>query len=263
MLFWLKKALTLPFIPLHFSLLTGALGLLLCLRPRRARCGQLLIVCSVLSLIVFSNKGVSLLLISPLENTYAPLPDFTSRDSLPDDLARCRAVVVLGGGHSDAPALSRTNQLVPSALSRLAEAIRIARLLPDARLATSGHNGFDKISHAQVVAEAAVALGFPGDRIDVLHTPRDTEDEANTVKTKYGSGPIALVTSAWHLRRAAALFREAGVEIVPVPADYAARPDDDTALARWLTWDLASLDRSGRANKEWLGLLWAKLRGKG
>ncbi len=262
MLFWLKKVLTLPFLPLPFALITGVLGLLLCLRPRRARLGQLLLVCSVLSLVIFSNKGISFLLLAPLETPYAPLPDFANRAALPAELMRCRAVIVLGGGHSDAPTLSRTNQLVLPSLSRLTEGLRLAHLLPGARLVTSGHNGDGRISHAQVVAEAAIALGFPADRIDSLHTPRDTEDEAYAVKATFGAGPVALVTSAWHLPRAAALFRQAGVEIVPVPADYLARPDDDTPLQRWTTWDIESLNRSSRANKEWLGALWAKLRGK-
>ncbi len=263
MLFWLKKILTLPFLPLSFTLICGALGLILCLFPRRARLGQCLLVLAILSLAAFSNKAVSLALLSPLENSFAPIPDFKTRAELPPELARCRAIVVLGGGHSDAPTLSRANQLVPASLSRLSEGIRLAQLLPDARLVTSGHNGFDKISHAQVVAEAAISLGFPASRIDSLHTPRDTEDEAYATKAKFGPGPIALVTSAWHLPRAVALFRGAGIEVVPVPADFLARPDDDTPLKRWLKWDMDSLQRSTRANHEWVGLLWTKLRGKG
>jgi len=62
-----------------------------------------------------------------------------------------------------------------------------------------------------------------------------------------------LVTSALHLRRAAARFRAQGFEVTPVPADEIA-PDHP-----WQPEDLvprgARLTHVGQAVHEWVGLL--------
>jgi uncharacterized SAM-binding protein YcdF (DUF218 family) len=72
---------------------------------------------------------------------------------------------------------------------------------------------------------------------------------------------VALVTSAWHLPRAAALFRQAGVDALPCPADFLAKPD-----GRWhvdaLLCEPDSLSRSTYAIHEYIGRLWIWLRGK-
>ena len=69
----------------------------------------------------------------------------------------------------------------------------------------------------------------------------------------------ALVTSAWHMPRAASLFRKAGVDFAPCPADFISRGN---LRFRWvdLTWDSESLERSTLALHEWIGLLWLRLR---
>jgi uncharacterized SAM-binding protein YcdF (DUF218 family) len=61
--------------------------------------------------------------------------------------------------------------------------------------------------------------------------------------------------------RAAALFRRAGVNALPCPADFTARPNEDFRFVD-LTWDTASLERSTWAVRERLGMLWVKLRRK-
>ena len=81
------------------------------------------------------------------------------------------------------------------------------------------------------------------------------------MKAIVGSARVALVTSAWHLPRAAALFRRAGVAILPCPSDYSALTND---YFDWndLTWDAESLTRSTYAVREDIGYLWVWLRGK-
>src|ERR1035437_6503683 len=128
MLFWLKKTLTLPFLPLYFALCTGLVGSAL-LWTKRQKLGRALVTAAALSLLIFSNKGVALLLLGPLETRYAPIPEARTNAGLPSPVTACRTIVVLGGGHSDTPQLSRVNQLSSSTLSRLAEAVRLARLL--------------------------------------------------------------------------------------------------------------------------------------
>jgi uncharacterized SAM-binding protein YcdF (DUF218 family) len=261
MFFWLKKLLTLPFLPLYFSILAGALGLALLLFTRRQKLARVLLLTATFVLALFSNKGVARLLIEPLEGTYAPIPEAITARELPENARHSVAVVVLGGGHGEAAGFSRVNQLSSSALRRLAEGVRLAHLLPTASLIVSGYQGPNEISHAQVLAEAAESLGIAGNRILRFDKTRDTDDEAQELKRTLGEQPFLLVTSAWHMPRAMALCEKAGLHPVAAPADYMLRVDADSGWAS-LTFDLGALERSTKAIHERLGLFWAKLRGR-
>jgi uncharacterized SAM-binding protein YcdF (DUF218 family) len=263
MFFWPKKILTLFFLPLHFALMAGAAGLILLYLRKRQRLACFLLTAAVVVLAVFSNKGVSSLLIAPLESHYAPTPEFRSAlEVFPRDLAECRYIVILGGGHSESAEFSRINQLSTAALSRLAEGIRIFRHLPqETRFVVSGHNGEGKISHAQVLAEAAISLGVPAARIIRFDAARDTHDEALAIRALAGDAPVAVVTSAWHMPRAMKLCEGAGVRAFPCPADFMLKPGADTG-AELLLFDLGSLERSTKAIHEYLGLAWSTLRGQ-
>jgi uncharacterized SAM-binding protein YcdF (DUF218 family) len=260
MLFWLKKAATLPFLPLHFCLLAGLAGIALA-AAGRTKAGKWLLMAAVGAVAFFSNGGVARLLLRPLEYRYAPWPEYSQAASLPSELQACRAVVVLGGGHADSDALSRVNQLSSSALSRLTEGIRLARRLPAAVLVVSGNNGSDRPSHAQILAEAAISLGFPAERIVRMDEPRDTEEEAAGLAHRFPGAPVAVVTSAWHLPRAMALCARAGLQPVACPADFGFK-ETTRGSSVWLTWDLEALERSTRAIHERLGRGWATIRGK-
>lgn len=262
MLFWPKKILTLFFLPLQFALFTGVAGLILLHLRRRERLARTLLTASIASLVIFANKGVSQLLSGPLESRFFPQPEFSSPAALPHDLAACRYVVVLGGGHARSPGLSRLNQLSTASLSRLTEAIRIFRQLPpDTRLVVSGHDGEENISHAQVLAEAAVSLGVPADRIARFDHTRDTHDEALAIRTLAGSTPVAVVTSAWHMPRTMKLCNGAGVHAIPCPADFLLKPEQGGG-SRFFLFELSSLERSTKSLREYLGIAWSSLRGQ-
>jgi uncharacterized SAM-binding protein YcdF (DUF218 family) len=260
-MFWAKKFVSFWLLPLPFCLTLLVAGLVLAAFTQRKRLGRTLVTIASLLLLLFSNKVVSTRLVRPLEARYAPAPEFSPATKLPAELAACRYVVVLGGGHSDAAGLSATQQLSPSALARIVEGVRLMRALPEARLVLSGPGVDNNPSHASVLARAAESLGVDRQRMSLIETARDTEDEAGAVHTLAGDQPVALVTSAWHMPRAAALFRKAGVNTLPCPADFTARMNRDF---RWidLTWDTASLERSTWAVRERIGYLWVWLRGK-
>jgi len=169
--------------------------------------------------------------------------------------------VVLGGGQSDMRGLAATSQLSPGSLGRLVEGVRLLGQLPLGWLIVSGPAYGRNRSHAATLAQAAVSLGVDRSRILLIETALDTEDESGAVKAIVGDAPVALVTSACHMPRAAALFRAAQVNALPCPADFNARFDPEF---RWvdLNWDVASLERSTLAVHERLGYFWLWLRGR-
>mgnify|MGYP003841058961 CR=1 FL=1 len=265
MLFWLKKFVSFWLMPLPFCLTLLAVGLCVLLWSRRARLGRGLLFAGTILLMLFSNKFVSHALVRPLETRYPAIPEFVAGAPLPPELAACRFVVVLGSGNGNAPGLSATNQLSVSGLARLTEAVRLLRVLPDARAIISGPGYLhqpERPTHAAVVLRAAESLGFDSRRATLIENAIDTEEESLAVKRLVGTAPFALVTSAWHLPRTMALFRHAGLTPLPCPADYNARDGDELEWRDFL-WDTESLGRSTWAVRERIGYLWIWLRGRG
>jgi len=260
-LFWLKKFVSFWMMPLPFCLTLLVIGTCYLFSPRLSRLGRKLVAMAVLLLLLFSNKFISGSLVQPLERLYPPMPELAMGGPLPPGLAACRYIAVLGGGHGNVPGFSATNKLSGSARARLVEGVRLARFLPQARLIVSGPGSPGNPSHGAVLAQAAVSLGIDRNRIIIVDTAHDTEDESQAVKAIVGAAPTALVTSAWHMRRAAGLFRHAGVAVLPCPADYLSQPFGHFGRGD-LGWDTESLNRSTSAVSENIGYLWVWLRRK-
>ena len=259
MFFWVKKLAGYVLMPLPFCLLLLTVGAFLCWRRRSSRPGGTLVGAGAGLLLLFSNITVSTWLIRPFENWYPSIPEVTPRD-VPAELARCRYVVVLGSGNGYTPGRADLNQLSDSANRRLAEGVRLMRVLPNAKLLLSGPPVRERRSHATVMARAAISLGIDPDRIVLSEQVRDTEDESLAVRAMVGDAPLALVTTGWHMPRSMALFRHAGLEPLACPTDLLTHRD------KWhwpdLLWDVPSLERSTAATRECLGYAWIWLRGK-
>jgi uncharacterized SAM-binding protein YcdF (DUF218 family) len=260
-LFTLKKFISFWLMPVPMCLTLVGTGLILLLATKRSRPARGLLVAGFVLFALFANKIVSVALVRPIEATFPPIPELTASSPLPASLQRCRYVVVLGSGHSNSPGFSANNQLSSAALARIVEGVRLLRVLPEAKLILSGGGEPGAPTHAAVLGRVAQELGIPAERMLRIETVRDTEDEAQAVRTLVGEAPVALVTTAWHLPRAAGLFRRAGVDTLPCPTNYTARP---AAQFQWseFDWDVESLERSTAAVRERIGYTWVWLRGK-
>jgi uncharacterized SAM-binding protein YcdF (DUF218 family) len=259
--FVLKKFVSFWLMPLPLVLLLLVAGLWLTGRDRRSRLGRRLLIAAALVLLLLGNGFVSTQLVLPLERAYPSIPDIRPGEPVPARLAACRFVVVLGSGQADDPTLSANNRLSPAGLARITEGVRMLRLLPTARLIVSGPSVGNRPTHASVLAASAAALGVDPARITQVDSAHDTAEESQVVGALVGSAPIALVTSAAHMPRAAALFRRAGVAVLPCPTDFLAKTN---AEFRWtdLLWDPESLLRSTSAIHERLGSAVLRLQGK-
>jgi uncharacterized SAM-binding protein YcdF (DUF218 family) len=247
-----------PF-PLCLALLAAAVWLHR--SARGARLGRRLLLAALLLLLLFGNRAVSLRLAGALEGRYPAVPELPERGALPPGLPACRYVVVLGGGHADVPAVAALDKLSTASRGRIAEGVRILRVLPDARLIVSGPGEPGEPTHASVLAAAAVSLGVDPGRILMIDQARDTEDESHAVKAIVGDEPVALVTSAWHMPRAESLFVRAGVRALPCPADFISLTEGGFNWSD-LGWDVESLERSTWAVHENAGIAWNWIRRK-
>ena len=254
MLYWLKRILSFPALPLPTAVILMVAGAIL-LRTKRRRLGRIAIVLAAVLVVTVTNGSVAHLLTDPLERRYAPVPEL--HGEVPAALANAQAVAVLGSGHLDDPGLSAINQLYPVGLSRLMEGVRLLRHLPQAQLIVSGAPGLSRLSHARVSETAALSLGVEPSRIVRLDDPRDTHDEVAELRRRLGDKPFVLVTSAAHLPRAMAMCQRAGLHAYPAPADFML---DEWTWSDLVTWDARALNASTRSLHEWVGLLWAWLR---
>ncbi len=262
MLFWLKKTIGSWLMPLPLSLTAIVAGVLLIRYTIWKRTGRAALGFAAALLLIFSNKFIAKSLVRSLETQYPAIPEFVAGAPLPSPLAACRTVVILGGGNGNSPGLAASNLLSAASLGRFVEGLRIWRALPEAKLiVTGGGRREGEESNAQFIARAALAFGVPADRLLIIDQARDTEDESRAVKVLVPDGRVALVTSAWHMPRAYALFRSAGLDTVACPADFSTHLDPGFRLDDY-TWSFWALGGSERGLRERLGHLWIRLRGK-
>lgn len=250
--FLIKKALGMAVMPLSVSLLFFAAGCFYIFLRRFkdaiapfAIGGFLLYACSLTS--------VSAFMVRPLERLYPPLnmtaPAFNAR--------QVKWVVVLGSGHWTDERLPAGAMLYDAALYRLVEGLRVANACPNAVLIVSGGKYRDEQSAAQVMARAAVELGFDPTRIVLSEQSLDTEDEAGHIAEMVGQEPCVLVTSATHMFRAMKLFQNRGVTPIPAPTDFRFRGESEDFLPY-----PGNIEACHVAVHEYLGLVWSFLRGR-
>ncbi|MCI5144087.1 MAG: hypothetical protein D3923_00850, partial [Candidatus Electrothrix sp. AR3] len=150
-------------------------------------------------------------------------------------------------------------QLGQETLIRLVEGIRIYRKYSGSRLILSGGGG--EIANATMMAALTIELGVNTSDIITEAESADTKDEARIIKKIVRKDPFVLVTSASHMPRSMAMFRKLGMSPLPAPTAH------NIKEGRYVTRDLFFPNASNLRNMEivfyeYLGIVWAKLRGQ-
>lgn len=253
-----KKLVSALIAPLSLCLEAVVLGIVLLRFTKRQRTGKVLIAGALGALALLSNNIVAGHLVRTLEDDFPPL--LVGVQAPQGRVAEARWIVLLGAGHTRDPLLPPTGQLNATALARLSEAVRLLHRLPKATLVVSGGHG-GEVKHADLVADAASSMGIAPHRIVRSKGGVDTEGEVQAIRTIVRSDTFVLVTSAAHMPRAVGLFRHVGLQPVPAPADrLAVVPPSFSFLD--LVPTARALRRLEVAQHEYLGMLWAKLRGR-
>ncbi|MBA8844816.1 uncharacterized SAM-binding protein YcdF (DUF218 family) [Ochrobactrum sp. RH1CCR137] len=217
--------------------------------------GLLALSLATLFLAAFTTLGAVLL--APLEDRFA------KSDAMPQ---RVDGIVVLGGYMNGEINAGRKGFELNSAADRIFEAMRLARLYPDAKVIVSGGEGafFEKSAkEADSTRQMLADLGFSGERYIFENKSRNTVENAVFSKELAQPKPgetWLLVTSAYHMPRSIGCFRKAEFEVVAWPVDFKTRASEHFAL--YLESPNEALSRFSVAMREWVGLAAYWLAGK-
>jgi len=247
----LGKLLTGLATPLTVALLTLLYAAFALKRKPRYIC----LTAAALLLFFGSGPGAGLLLGS-LENR-EPNRGITAAP-------QAQAIVVLGGGLINTSGPPGSVELGSEA-DRLWLAVELYRAGKSPLILISGGNVFDTkhLPESALAARVLIEWGIPQVAILTEEQSRDTHQNAvytQRILAQKGITRILLVTSAFHMPRAASTFRRTGLTVIPIPADYFTGPSDQPLLLSILPTSSA-LNDSGLAIKEYLGLLVYHLRG--
>jgi uncharacterized SAM-binding protein YcdF (DUF218 family) len=106
-------------------------------------------------------------------------------------------------------------------------------------------------TEGQWLCEQAQAVGVQKADIMVTSSVTNTLEEAQAVSQLLPGKTVLLVTSAFHMPRALAIFQAAGLQVYPFPVDQRVGKRDMTLMD--FMPSAKALDRTTDAFREWLG----------
>ena len=219
--------------------------------------GKILLVIAGIWFFIISTPMIPRLLVKSLENKYPPLTD-ESIKNLPDSCD----IIILGGGHSDDKDLSPNNQLSDVALGRVAEGIRIHKMIPGSRIILSGSRGRSELDQAYVLYQTALILGANSASLVMQTSPANTRMEAEEYSRTFGPDKkIIVVTSDIHMPRAMLLFKKAGLDPVAAPTNQIIKYGSVKYRWKWMP-SAGYINMMEAVIHEYAGMLWTIVGGK-
>jgi len=226
--FTLKKILSAVLMPLSLGLILFLIGLWF-LYTKSYKKAKICLSISFIWIFMISYSPFANSVLSPLETIYKKAEDNVS----------AKYILLLGGDFK----------------GRSFEAIRLYTLLDNAKIITSGYPGRDDVSEAVKSAHKLVELGIPKEDILMQSEPKDTQEEAMSIKKIVGNEQFILVTAAYHMPRAMELFKKEGLNPIVAPTNYLAEKNYLISAPSG-----RNLQKTEIAFHEYLGKTWNKLK---
>ena len=248
--FLLKKIVSTFIMPFPIGMLLLFLGLILLFKNKRIK-ASITLSLSFVWLFTVSYAPFANALLYSYENIYPTL------HTAPKNI---KYIYVLGNGHHTDETHPITSQVHEVSSVRLNEGIRLYQQLNEEPiLITSGYSGlYDPTPGAIIQEQLALALGVKKEKLHIEPKPKDTQEEARAAKKYIGDAPFILVTSASHMKRALAFFKNEGLSPVPAPTNHLAHIKHPNYT------DIFSPSALRKTHYVWheiLGLLWQKVKG--
>jgi uncharacterized SAM-binding protein YcdF (DUF218 family) len=256
MFFVLSKILGFVTLPSNAIGLICACGAML-LATRHRRAGARLVMLGVTLLLVAGFSPLGNVLLLTLSERF---PAWQSDGRAPD------GIIVLGGAIDTEMSAARNTLELDSSAERVVVMLELARQFPAARIVFSGGSGNliqNSVPEAPLAGQLLQRFGIAPDHVTLESRSRTTDEKAAftcaLVTPKQGERWL-LVTSAFHMPRAIAAFRAAGLDVEAYPVDWRTRGWRDAAQP----FDKLSsgLARTDVAVHEWIGLIAYRLSGR-
>jgi uncharacterized SAM-binding protein YcdF (DUF218 family) len=251
-LFTLQKLAWFMAMPPASLILLMLLGVMI--SGRRRKLGVTLLLFGLILFYLLSLGPVAGLLLKPLESAAPPL--------LKPPVAVADAVVVPGGGSVNLAWAGTPPYPNAETLPRLVKGVKLAKKLRIPLVLTGGNGEpfATTLNDADVMADAAYAMGMPRSQIIVENRSRNTLENSHAVRKLLKGKRIILATSAYYMKRAVAMFAKRGFTVIPAPTGYQYQTGK-TGPASFIP-SAGAFAASSRALAEWLSLAWWGLRGE-
>lgn len=173
---------------------------------------------------------------------------------------RCcyEAIVVLGGGIAPAAPPHTTEPELTEGSDRIWQAARLYRAGVAPKIIVSGgsfieRQGGPATTEAEAMRRFLLDLGVPDEAIVSEGKSLNTIENIDNVREMVKGGRVAIVTSAYHVPRAAELASKGGLDFAMIGVDWSA---PDTATPWWERWlpSVMALSYSNRALRELVAL---------
>ncbi|HUI46306.1 MAG TPA: ElyC/SanA/YdcF family protein [Nitrospirota bacterium] len=216
--------------------------------------GRLLIGAGFVLLYLACINPVSDRLLESLERGHMPLQDTTTK-------LHADAIIVLGGGVIDRSRLGLAPAPADASLERVVEGVRLwhALHLPLMFVGDNGDPAKNGVNEAEAMARVASSLGVAERDMRVVGKARNTKESVRAVKEALKGNHIILVTSAFHMMRAAGMFRKQGFDVIPAPCGY--RSERRKLSFFSLIPRAESLSSSHMACSEYISIAWYTITG--
>lgn len=225
-------------------------------RYQKRKLATLLLSISIVLFLICSTAWLPNYLADKLEKKYSPF-------LLPDNYSDTDRVLihVLGSGYTLDKRLPANAQIGQCALGRLAEGIRVHRLIKNSVIICSGYSSLGLETQAEVTKRAAIVLGVDANQLETLNTPATTQEEARALSKAYGSkSKIVVVTDALHMPRAIKFFTTEGFIPLAAPTNYKVNEGPvQNEMKWWPSFD--NINLMNTVIHEFLGNLKASLFG--
>lgn len=229
--FVVKKIISAFIMPLPLGLILLFIGLLF-LYKNYYKHAKLFLTVGFIWISLFGYSQFSNMLLKPLETQYCSLK------TIPKDI---KYIVLLGGDR----------------FNRAWEALRLYNIIPNSKIITSGYAWGNLEPEASRTARQLEQAGIHKQDIIVFKTPKDTKEEAIKIKEFLADEPFILITSASHMPRSMAIFKNEGLNPIAAPTAFLIKDTDRV----YDTPNGYSMYKSDKAWHEYLGLIWSKLKG--
>jgi uncharacterized SAM-binding protein YcdF (DUF218 family) len=216
------------------------------------------VILSLVILYITSVPLVGMTMMKRLESHY----HFTDLSNVPPS----DAIVVLGGVLGPLPSPQQLVNL-NEANERLEASIQLMLQNKGKWLVfTGGRIPWVKQekSEGEYLREIAIERGVSSDKVLVTEEVGHTQDEARVIAEWMRNRrwkQVTLITSAWHMPRAARLFRHTGVNFLPVTVDYQIGKEQTFTLLDFLPSSYG-LRLTETVIREWYGIFYYTFRGK-